>query len=214
MKAKNSITRFLRVLIHIWWYATIAGGVILFAAFLGTQVGIWDAMNSIDFGIEWEMKDVIAKEELLISVTDQSGKAYLVDDLNGKGTLSFNAEEGLGKLSIPFLMTFITAFAIGLWMVYQLRALFDNFAKGDYFAPINSIRVKRVAYAIFGFIGVRIMTQIIFEYTFKVKTGSQISVDGVEIGISPLFLGGLILLALSAVFQEATKIKEDQDLTI
>jgi len=96
MKRKNRITRFLRVLVHIWWYLTLAMAAFLPIVFLGSQFGAWDGVNSYNFGITWEMEDIDPVEELLVLVKDSAGNEYPVEKLEGEGSLSFIfPEEGM-----------------------------------------------------------------------------------------------------------------------
>lgn len=201
-------------MIHAWWYFTLVIGLLLCVLIIGTGLGGWGVMKSLNFGIEWEMSEVKTENELSITIKDKSGREYPVNALEGKGILDFDLSDGMGRLAIPFLTTFIILFGLGLWGIFQLRKLFDNLAKEAYFERVNAIRVRHIAYSVFGFLGLRLIIQILFETMFIVETGNKLSVSGVEIGITPLFIGGLFLLALSEVLKEAANIKAEQDLTI
>jgi len=214
MKSNNRITKLLRVLIHIWWYLTIVGAAILSIMLIGSEAGAWDRIGSMDLGIEWKIEDIKAENELSLTVTDKNGRQYLLDFLEGKGSLEFELSEGMGKLAIPFFVIFFPGLGMGLWAIFQLRKLFDNLARGNYFEEINAIRIRRIAYAAFSFVALRLIVQILFESIFTIQTGSHISVSGIEIGISPLFLSALFLLTLSEVFKEAAILKTEQDLTV
>lgn len=215
MKSKNGVTQLLRILIHIWWYLALLGVGWFSIAFIGSLFGRWDAVNTVDLGIEWEIEDLEAENELLIAVTDRSGRQYPVEPLKGKGSLDFDVRgAAFGKLAIPVSFWGFSVLGIGLWMCYQMRKLFDNLARGHYFERINATRVRRMAYAVFGFLGLKLIGQIMFESIFIVQTGSNITVSGIEIGISPFLIAVLVLLVLSEVLKEAAVLKEEQDLTV
>ncbi len=215
MKSKNGVTQLLRILIHIWWYLALLGVGWFSIAFIGSLFGRWDAVNTVDLGIEWEIEDLEAENELLVAVADSSGRQYPVEPLKGKGNLEFDVRgAAFGNLAIPTSVLGFSSFGLGLWSLYQLRKLFDNLARGHYFEMINATRVRRVAYAVFGLLGIRLIVQILFESTFLVQTGSNITVSGIEIGIGPTFISGLILLVVSEVLKEAAMLKAEQDLTV
>ncbi len=211
----NRVTRFLRVLIHIWWYLTLAGVLFIGVIFTGYHLGIFEGAKSIEFGIGWEFEGIEPDDDFLISVTDRAGNQYPVYDLKGEGELSFEVGElGMRKLSVPFYVMTLSIFGIGLYSIFLLRKLFDNLAMGNYFDELNALRIRHMAYASFAFAGSFLMAQILFESMFSIQTGSNIQISGVEIGLNPTIIFGLFLLALSEVFREGARLKADQDLTI
>jgi hypothetical protein len=184
-------------------------------AFIGTLLGTWDAVNTVGFGIEWVIKDLEAENELLIAVADSSGRRYPVEPLKDKGSLEFDVRgAAFGKHAIPTSILGFFSFGLGLWSLHQLRKLFDNLARGHYSERINATRVRRMTYAVFGFLGLKLIGQVIFESIFLVQTGSNITVSGIEIGIGPTLISGLILLVVSEVLKEAAVLKAEQDLTV
>ncbi|MEM9160629.1 MAG: DUF2975 domain-containing protein, partial [Verrucomicrobiota bacterium] len=193
----------------------LVGGSWFSVAFIGSAFGSWDAVNAVNLGVEWEIKGLEAQDELLISVEDKSGRQYPIEPLKGKGSLDFDVRGAeFGKLAVPVAFWGVALFGVSIWGLFQLRKLFDNLARGHYFERINATRVRRMAYAVFGVLGLRLTGQIMFESIFVVQTGSHVSVSGVEIGISPLLISGLVLLVLSQVLKEAAVLKEEQDLTV
>ena len=111
------------VLIHIWWYLTLVLGIFATAVIVGAQTGLWNEMDSYSFGIEWEIRDLEPIENLSVAVTDKEGMEYPIENLKGKGDLSFEFSEGMGKLAIPLYFALFSALGIGLWGIFQLKSL-------------------------------------------------------------------------------------------
>ena len=106
---------------------------------------------------------------------------------------------------------------VGLYVLLQLRALFASLVDGQEFAPENSTHIRKVGIAIIAWALVHPVLRylgshvILSEYSLNIP-GIQLNpafgIDGMTIFI------GIGMLVLSGVLQEATRIHEDQQLTI
>jgi hypothetical protein len=109
----------------------------------------------------------------------------------------------------------IGLFALGLWILAQLRALFRRLRDGKPFAPENALRVRRIAWAVIAMEIARAAT-IYFENAYA---ASHFVADGLQFDAQPHLNGfaivnGLIILVLSEVFRAGTRLDEDQSLTV
>lgn len=216
MKHPNSVTRFLRVFIHFWWYLTILATMALAVYFTGNELGLFKRMSRMSIPIGWELKESAPQGELTVKVKDSEGKDYPVIGLKGEGELVFRYGDNkeMGKLAFLTYFTVGSFFFIALFGVYQLRLLFDDLASGRYFEEVNALRIRRISYCLFALYLVNLATQLAFELSFSVQTGKNIQLDGVEIGLNPILLSGLFLITLSEVFREGAKLRQEHSLTI
>jgi hypothetical protein len=132
---------------------------------------------------------------------------------SAQGTLRFSPQGG------PFLAAnlalVIGLFALGLWILAQLRALFRALRDGKPFAPENAMRVRRIAWAVIVMELARAAT-IYFENAYA---ASHFVAEGLQFDAQPhvnslAIINGLIILVISEVFRAGTRLDEDQSLTV
>ena len=106
---------------------------------------------------------------------------------------------------------------IVLYGLFQMRALFTSLTGGQPFAEENALRIKKIGFAVICWYAVTPFLQ----YFGGRAVLSDIALSAQSIQLYPAFeLGvggvftGLAIIALSGVLREATKIHQEQELTI
>ena len=106
-------------------------------------------------------------------------------------------------------------FALMLWVLAQLRAVFRTLRAGRPFVADNARRIRRIAYAVIvGEIARSAATYAGMRYAI-----TSFVVEGVGFEVQPdvnitALVCGLIILVIAEVFREGTRLAEEQSLTI
>ncbi|HKT82196.1 MAG TPA: DUF2975 domain-containing protein [Vicinamibacterales bacterium] len=105
--------------------------------------------------------------------------------------------------------------ALVAWVLAQLRALFATLRAGRPFVAANALRLRRIAYAViaaefarslFTYFGSRyVMTH------FTLQGGQFVARFDIS---GRVLIGGLIVLVIAEVFNEGTRLNDEQSLTI
>lgn len=130
-----------------------------------------------------------------------------------RGNLRFPVTKG------PFLFGSLTVIALMLgyllWIVTQLRHVFQSLSQGLPFVVANARRVRWIGLAViageFGRAGV--------TYFWSYYTSLYFAADGVRFAASVdvsliTMVSGVAILAIAEVFQQGARLQEDQSLTI
>ncbi len=109
----------------------------------------------------------------------------------------------------------IATLALVLWVLGQLRGIFYTLRRGTPFVPANTARIRRIGWAfIVGELG-----RLAFTFGSSRYAMSVFAVDGLHLGhrldfdVFAIF-SGLVILVLAEVFREATRIADEQSLTV
>lgn len=109
----------------------------------------------------------------------------------------------------------IGTLALVLWVIGQLRGIFFTLRRGTPFVPANTARIRRIGWAfIIGELG-----RLAFTFAASRYAMSTFTADGLRLGhrldfdVFAIF-SGLVILVLAEVFREATRIAEEQSLTV
>ena len=135
--------------------------------------------------------------------------------IDGKAALSIDTSSPTA-LYVFALMTELGGL-VALYVLLQLRALFASLVSGMNFAPENSPRIKKIGFVIIAWGLVNPILQyfggqlILNEYSLSVP-GIQLS-PAFELGGTALIIG-IAMIILSGVMNEASRIHDDQLLTI
>ncbi len=219
--AEFSITRFLRILIHIFWYFSIFAAALFVILLTLKESGGFESGNvKFSVPIIWKVKVHEESGDHLLRFVDDGGKSFSFYEIRGYGNARVNFDGKMDKLVYLNYASVVVLFGIVFFGLFQLRKLFDRLAEGRYFEEINALRIRRLAYCFFAVVALSFIFVLIFNGMYSIEKGSAISyggnieMDGIRIGISPIFFAGLCLLTLAEVFREGAKLKSEQDLTI
>ncbi len=135
--------------------------------------------------------------------------------IDGKAALSIDTSSPTAL----YVFTLITELGgvVALYVLLQLRALFASLVSGMNFAPENSGRIRKIGFVIIVWTLVNPVLQyfggqvILSEYSLSVP-GIQLN-PAFEISGMAIFIG-VAMIILSGVLNEATRIHDDQQLTI
>jgi hypothetical protein len=135
--------------------------------------------------------------------------------IDGKAALSIDTSSPTAL----YVFTLITELGgvVALYVLLQLRALFASLVGGMNFAPENSGRIKKIGFVIIAWSLVNPILQyfggqvILNEYSLSVP-GIQLN-PAFEISGTAILIG-VAMIILSGVLNEATRIHDDQQLTI
>jgi hypothetical protein len=135
--------------------------------------------------------------------------------IDGKASLGIDTSSPTAL----YVFTLITELGgvVALYVLLQLRALFASLVSGMNFAPENSGRIKKIGVVIILWTLVNPILQyfggqvILNEYSLSVP-GIQLN-PAFDISGMAIFIG-VAMIILSGVLNEATRIHDDQQLTI
>lgn len=106
---------------------------------------------------------------------------------------------------------------VGLYVLVQMRALFESLVNGTNFTPENSGRIKKIGFVVIFWSLINPLLQyfggqvILREYSLNVP-GIQLN-PAFELNGMGIFIG-LAMIVLSGVLREAASIHRAQQLTI
>lgn len=153
----------------------------------------------------------------LASIPTESVDARGVRDPVIKGNAELNIDTSSRKVLLVFTLITELGGLVALYVLIQLRGLFNSFAEGTHFSTENSRRFRKVGiativwtliYPVIQYFGGREIIDEIVLNTAAIQLSPSFELDGVAIFI------GLALLTLSGVMEEAAVLHEDQQLTI
>jgi hypothetical protein len=130
-----------------------------------------------------------------------------------RGQLRFPSEYGAFYVVNGLLL--IVVIVVALWVLRELRAVFQTVRAGHPFVATNAGRLRRVAFAV---IGGDIMGSVVV-YLQQWYAATHFSAAGISffamlnIDFNAI-VAGLIILAIAEVFAAGTRLDEDQSLTI
>lgn len=205
---KAPIASFLMVLLNIAWYV-VAVALALTACLAAVSV-FHDSggTSELDIPVSFNV-DALALQVGAPSLGIESAHLH-----NVRGSLTFPAR-AVGSLVAPVLAGLAIMFAVVLWVVGQLRAVFRTLRDGQPFVPANAIRIRRIGFVVI--IGEFLRAAIVFAANSYAM--NHFSANGLRFDARPdlnLFtiVHGLIILAIAEVFRAGTRLDEEQSLTI
>ena len=129
------------------------------------------------------------------------------------GNLKFPVRKGAFFSVSVFLVALMFAFL--LWMVSQLRYVFRSLSAGLPFAADNARRIRWLGIAVIA--GEVARSVIVFSWSAYLSqhfTANGLSfIAMADFNLSAI-LSGLVILVISEVFREGTRLQEEQSLTI
>ena len=132
---------------------------------------------------------------------------------NVRGSLRFSPRRGLFLAANIALA--IAMMILALWMLSQLRAVFLTLRDGQPFVAANAVRLRRIAWIVIA--GELARATVMFVENYYAMT--HFSADGLRFDARPdvnvlAIIQGLIILVISEVFREGTRLDEEQSLTV
>ena len=220
MKAigKRSISSLVAVLLDVGWYAiAIVLGITVCLVLVGANVGLHLDVDgpSVEAGPAVTMS-IPVTFNADAGTHRVSAPSLGIDNahLSGlRGALRFPARKG--PLFWATLVIVVGSLVLILWVVAQLRALFRTLRDGRPFVPANATRVRRIAWAVI--VGELARSVVVFFENYYAMT--HFSAAGLTFDARPhvnvfAIVNGLIILVISEVFREGTRLEEDRSLTI
>ena len=117
----------------------------------------------------------------------------------------------LEPTSLPYVGFLLLCGVCSAQMLYQARRVLDTILAGTPFVLKNALALKRAAACCWVIAGAALLRMILELIALK-NPAPLITYNAAAI---PIFLmGGLLFLVMSALFQQAAELQEDQDLTI
>ena len=117
----------------------------------------------------------------------------------------------LEPTSLPYVGFLLLCGVCSAQMLYQARQVLDTILAGTPFVLKNALALKRAAACCWVIAGAALLRMILELIALK-NPAPLITYNAAAI---PIFLmGGLLFLVMSALFQQAAELQEDQDLTI
>ena len=204
---KNPIPSLLVVLLNVaWWLVALAMA-------LTICIGALSAFSPIHGGyFDIPVSFSVDPRTLPVRAPSLGVEGAQIEHV--RGTVKFSPPPG-ASLVVPALLGIVVMFALALFVVGQLRAVFRTLRDGRPFVPANATRIRWIAFAVMaGELGRAV---VMFSSNSYVMT--HFSANGLRFDTRPDFnvftiIYGLIILAIAEVFRTGTRLDEDQSLTI
>jgi hypothetical protein len=148
-----------------------------------------------------------------VSALSAVGDQVRVESVSGHGNLVFAVPNRLFLAATA--ASLLVALGLVLWLLRQLRVVFQSLRAGHPFVAANAARIRHMAYVMFAAEGARAGA----EFLWNRYAAAHFAVAGWQFDVRPdvhltPLLGGLVVLALAEVFRAGTRLDEDQSLTV
>jgi hypothetical protein len=220
MKAmgRRSIASFLTLLLTIsWWLMALglaaATLLLVVSPFIQSPIEVDASWLSIGSNSTMTIPVSVAvdAETHRVAAPGLGIEEARLEDL--RGSLRFPTRSG--PIIAGHAVLLMLLFALGLWVVGQLRAVFRTLRAGQPFVAANATRLRWVAY---GVIAVEIARAavVLFENQYA---RTHFSAQGIRFEVHPdlnvlAIVSGLIILVIAEVFRAGTRLDEEQSLTV
>jgi hypothetical protein len=213
---RASIASFLTILLNAAWFL-VALGLVLSAGLL--IISPFDK-GPVEVSAGWLGVGTTMTIPVAFRVDHQAHRVVApslgVDDArieDARGSLRFPARKG--AFLVANLIVLIVMFAISLWVIGQLRAVFRTLRDGHPFVRANARRIRAIGYAVI--IGEIARSAMVFYENYYAKT--HFAADGLRFEARPdlnmlAIVSGLIILVIAEVFRTGTRLDEEQTLTV
>ena len=207
---KNPISSFLVVLLNVgWWLVALAIVLTIGIAALATFHDIGGGgKTTLDMPVSFS----VDPRTLPVRAPSLGVEGAQIEHV--RGTVKFSPPPG-ASLVVPALLGLVVMFALALFVVGQLRAVFRTLRDGRPFVPANATRIRWIAIAVIaGELG-----RAVVMYSSNSYVMTHFSANGLRFDARPdlnvfTIIYGLIILAIAEVFRAGTRLDEDQSLTI
>jgi hypothetical protein len=218
MKAmgKGSIASFLTVVLNVAWGVVALG--------LGLTALLFVLSPFVEGPMEVDASLLVVGSKMTIPVSFSvdarthrvRAPSLGIEDAeirDAHGSLRFPTRRGAFFVGNVILLIFL--FALALWVIGQLRAVFRTLRDGRPFVPANATRIRWIAYSVI--IGELARSAIVFFENYYAMT--HFSADGLRFDVRPdvnvfAIICGLIILVIAEVFRAGTRLDEEQSLTV
>ena len=209
----NRLTRAVKRILDVLRVLAIVSLILWPLAVIAMTVGQSSHPESWGVDIDVYSGFTIDLSEFAADITEAVGVRNPIID--GKAELSIDTSSPTAL----YVFTLITELGgvFALYVLLQLRALFASLLSGKNFAPENSKRIKKIGFVIIAWTLVSPILQyfggqiILSEYALNVP-GIHLN-PAFDISGMAIFTG-VAMIILSGVLTEATRIHDDQQLTI
>ncbi len=213
MKATEKI-RLPKVLHYVFLSLTLAGGVLL----LLNLTGYFGITSDGPF-LRGEIAAQGLREAATLPLPGSEGEFRVYDFKEQKLVLmDFATAQSFFQLRhIAYLFFQNMAWALGVFVLYQMFRIFKNLDRRDTFREENTRRIRWVALAVllYPFMGVE--SDLQFKAIVSQLPGHGLSLTPVAVLTEQVILGALlslVIFALAEVFRSGTHLQQEQDLTI
>ena len=208
MLTKPLSLRLLKIVLSLWWWGLIVGG-ILFVGFVATRNG-----DEIDFAMIGYASDI---DTSALLAHDRDGKAWTVE-FDDPVKVRLIADQPSGAATgrkVVSLAVITPMFILLLFFVKQLRDIVRTIDQQDPFAVENAGRVRTVGLLLLGYVLVECVARALMSGIADVMVVAEgFNLNG-RIKINEgLLVAGLAIIVLSEVFRHGSRIREEQSLTV
>jgi hypothetical protein len=207
---KNPISSFLVLLLNVaWWLVALA---IVLTIGLAALSAFHDIGGGEKITLDIPVSFSVDPQALPVRAPSLAIEGAQIE--HARATVKFSPPPG-ASLFLPALLGLVVMFALALFVVGQLRAVFRTLRDGRPFVPANATRIRWIAIAVIaGELG-----RAVVMYSSNSYVMTHFSANGLRFDARPDFnvftiIYGLIILAIAEVFRAGTRLDEDQSLTI
>ena len=146
-------------------------------------------------------------------VTESPSNVANVHLEDARGSLRFSPRSSFYVAGTAVVL--VAVFALIVWLLLQLRAVFRTLRAGQPFVAANAVRLRRIAYGVIlgelvralgAYIGMHYATTRFALQGIQFEARSDLNVVAI--------VCGLIILVIAEVFREGTRLDEEQSLTV
>lgn len=130
-----------------------------------------------------------------------------------RGSVKFSPRSSGAVISAAFIL--MVTLGVIVWILGQLRAVFQTLRAGKPFVAANATRIRRIGYVVIaGEIARSVVVYLAMRYTM-----THFSIQGLRFEARPdlnivAILCGAIIVVIAEVFREGTRLDEEQSLTV
>ncbi len=231
MKGLGRVLTFLAFSVSVSWYFVAVGLLVTaclvvispFVTFPGMRLTI-PVSFSVDPGIVRVTSSESAREPgtgqnirvgsggFAFEVGPENTRAK-VPQVHVRGSIRFPTESrGLVLFAALLLSAMLS---LVLWVLGQLRAVFETLRGGQPFVAANATRIRRIAFAVI--LGETARAALVFVTNYYAST--HFVAEGLRFDARPDYnvmaiFYGLIILVIAEVFRVGTRLDEEQSLTV
>jgi hypothetical protein len=201
---ERSIATFIRFILGAaWWTVVVSLALLSGLLVLSFCVNLEGESFTMDLPVAVELNAAVQDGDAF-----QDGR---IEKLSGN--LKFPIRQGAFLSGSMFAIVLLLG--ILLWVLTQLRHIFQSLSRGLLFLPENARRIRWVGLAVI--FGELARAGVVYFWSYY--TSQHFTANGLRFVASTdfsgtTFVGGFAILVIAEVFREGTRLHEDQSLTI
>jgi hypothetical protein len=209
----KSVIPFIKVILNIMWYMGIIVTIIFLLISILFYTGVFkdDNKGKFKFTVE-DISSILIMDCKTKDVIKSKDPAFTDAIINPVDSLTFNTNDPHFILFFIFLA--LTYFTINFLILFHLRKIFSELPANSPFTYQNYKSIRFIAFlTIVSACGLQILKTVV-SFFLSAKYAIEVKLNIGTPSILTFLILGLIILAISEIFNHGIKLKEEQDLTV